>query len=259
MDKFKRAIPLLVGALFFFILGGILWPKGGTLVKRSPSPQVEGVQVSPTPTSSTDSESVKVTRVIDGDTIVLESGQVVRYIGIDSPELSRGENCFANESTNKNKELVEGKMVRTEKDVSETDRYKRLLRYVWVGDPSTGSGQAVFVNDYLVRQGYAKASTYPPDVKYLKQFVESEKYARENNRGLWSRCSAPAGRSSPSSDPLTISYQPLDINCSSNSYNCSDFKTQAEAQGAFESCGGSSNDVHKLDRDGDGRVCESLP
>lgn len=124
-----------------------------------------------------------VTRVIDGDTIEIEGGQKIRYIGIDTPESVHPQKpieCFAVEAAKKNKELVEGKRVRLEKDISETDRYGRLLRYVFVGD--------LFVNDYLVRWGYAYSSTYPPDVKYQDQFRQAEREARENNRGLWSAC-----------------------------------------------------------------------
>ena len=69
-------------------------------------------------------------------------------------------------------------MVRLEKDVSETDRYGRLLRYVYLED-------STFVNELLVKEGYAKASTYPPDVKHADLFVEAERYARQNNKGLW--------------------------------------------------------------------------
>jgi len=125
----------------------------------------------------------KVTRVIDGDTIEVDIGgklYKVRYIGIDTPETvhpSKPVECFGKEASEKNRQLVEGKTVRLEKDVSEIDSYGRLLRYVWVGDN--------FVNDYLVRQGYAYASTYPPDVKYADQFVQAQREARENNRGLW--------------------------------------------------------------------------
>lgn len=122
----------------------------------------------------------KVAKVIDGDTIVLSSGETVRYIGVDAPETVRGENCFSDESTNKNKELVLGKQIRLEKDISEIDRYKRLLRYIWVGD--------VFVNEVLVREGYSLASTYPPDVKYSELFKEAESHAREESRGLWGEC-----------------------------------------------------------------------
>jgi endonuclease YncB( thermonuclease family) len=128
----------------------------------------------------------RVIRVIDGDTIEVNVEGVihkVRYIGIDTPETvdpSEPVECFGKEASDKNSELVEGKIVRLEKDVSETDIYGRLLRYVWVGD--------IFVNDYLVRQGYAYAYTYPPDVKYAEQFAEAQREARENNRGLWAIC-----------------------------------------------------------------------
>lgn len=121
----------------------------------------------------------KVVRVIDGDTIEIEGGERVRYIGMDAPELNIQDHCFGPEATRKNKELVEGKTVRLEKDISETDIYKRLLRYIFIDD--------VFVNDYLVRQGYAHVSTYPPDVKYENQFLQAEQEARENKRGLWSK------------------------------------------------------------------------
>ncbi len=208
-------------------------------------------------TSNVESDSLLVTKVIDGDTIVLSSGKTVRYIGIDAPETSRGEECFANGSTAKNMELVLGKDVRLEKDVSETDRYGRLLRYVYVGD--------VFVNEYLVMEGFATVSTYPPDVAYSELFKKAEKDARENNRGLWGECKeevsndkkVPEASKAPE-EKITIDSSSV-WECSSNTYNCSDFKTQAEAQTAFETCGGTSNDVHKLDRDNDGKVCESLP
>ncbi len=126
---------------------------------------------------------VKVIRVIDGDTIEIEGGNKVRYIGIDTPETShpqKGLECFGKEATNKNKELLEGKEVMIEKDVSETDKYGRLLRYVYTGD--------IFVNDYLVREGFAYSSSYPPDVKYQNQLLDAQKEARQENRGLWNSC-----------------------------------------------------------------------
>jgi len=141
-------------------------------------------------------EGVLVKRVIDGDTIELETGETVRYIGIDTPETVHPDKpvqCFGKEASTKNTELVAGKRVRLEKDVSETDRYGRLLRYVYVGD--------TFINDYLVRQGYANASSYPPDVKYQDQFRQAEQEARVAKRGLWGSCSANTGTSSFSSQP----------------------------------------------------------
>lgn len=125
-------------------------------------------------------ELIKVTRIIDGDTIVLENGKIVRYIGIDTPELNvkKGKpECYALKAKKKNEELVFGKKVRLEKDVSETDKYGRLLRYVYVDD--------VFVNEYLVKEGYATILTYPPDVAYADLFLIAQQEAKENNRGLW--------------------------------------------------------------------------
>ncbi len=127
-------------------------------------------------------ELVKVVRVIDGDTIVLENGKIVRYLGIDTPELNikKGKpECYSIEAKKKNEELVLGKKVRLEKDVSETDKYGRLLRYVYV--------ETIFVNEYLVREGYATILTYPPDVKYADLFLKFQQEARENQRGLWDK------------------------------------------------------------------------
>jgi len=123
-------------------------------------------------------ELAQVDRVIDGDTIELSDGRKVRYIGIDTPESvapRKPVECFAKEATNRNVELVAGQTVSLEKDVSETDRYGRLLRYVYVHD--------VMVNQILVSEGYAKVSTYPPDVKYQELFVAAESEARESARG----------------------------------------------------------------------------
>lgn len=211
-----------------------------------------------TNTKADEQQLFKVVKVIDGDTITLENGEVVRYIGIDTPETthpSKPVQCFGKEASEKNKELVEGKMVRIEKDVSERDKYNRLLRYVWVGE--------IFVNDYLVREGYAYALTYPPDVKYADQFLKAQQEAREQNKGLWAGCKEESVEeevveaTQPATEPT---QQPsTDINCSSNVYNCTDFKTHNEAQEVFEYCGGVNNDVHKLDQDKDGIACESLP
>jgi len=124
-------------------------------------------------------ERGEVIRVIDGDTIEvrLSGGQVrrVRYIGIDTPE--RFEDLYA-EATRANAGLADGKAVSLVKDVSETDRYGRLLRYVYVGE--------TFINAELVRQGYAAAATYPPDVEYADYFVKLAAEAREKGVGLWS-------------------------------------------------------------------------
>jgi len=121
----------------------------------------------------------KVTRVIDGDTIVIDSSQKIRYIGMNTPEIETSE-CYATEASEINKNLVLGKEVRLEKDVSETDKYGRLLRYVYVGD--------TFINNELVKDGSAKVETVKPDVKYESEFVTWQKFAKVNKLGLWGRC-----------------------------------------------------------------------
>lgn len=125
-----------------------------------------------------------VTRVIDGDTIELESGDRVRYIGINSPETVNPRKeieCFGKESSKANKELVQGKVVRLEKDVTESDRYGRKLRYVFLQEDDT----EIFVNEHLVLNGYSFSSKYPPDVKYQDLLDTAQNKAKKELRGLW--------------------------------------------------------------------------
>ncbi len=125
-----------------------------------------------------------VARVIDGDTFELDNGEKVRLIGVDAPESvdpRRTIECFGTEASQHLATLLTGKNVRLEKDVSETDRYNRLLRYVYLED-------GTFVNLSIVQSGYAVAATYPPDIKYSSRFVEAEQHARINKNGLWAKC-----------------------------------------------------------------------
>jgi len=250
--------------IFYIIIGGIIVliiiviASSGGEKNKTKSEEFSSVTtiVDELPIKEEDEQenTYSVTKVIDGDTIAIESGEVIRYIGIDTPETvhpSKPVECFGKEASNKNKELVEGKRVRLEKDVSETDKYGRLLRYVWAGD--------IFVNDYLVRQGYAYAYTYPPDVKYSEQFVKAQQEARENNRGLWKGCPITSTEYSTTTTITTTINPSEKIICSYNAYNCPDFSTHAEAQEVYEFCGGVNNDIHRLDSDKDGVACESLP
>jgi len=124
-------------------------------------------------------DTVKVVEVIDGDTTTIEGGYRVRYIGIDTPEVYPVAEDFGIEAWEANRDLVEGKEVRLERDVSETDRYGRLLRYVYV--------DGIFVNAELLRLGLAEAKAYPPDTKYQDYFEELEAEAREAERGMWAK------------------------------------------------------------------------
>jgi endonuclease YncB( thermonuclease family) len=125
----------------------------------------------------------QVTRVIDGDTIdVSIGGQVkrVRYIGVNTPETVDPRvpvECYGKEASAANKAMVEGKAVYLEKDVSETDSFGRLLRYIFTAD--------AFINAELVAQGFAYSSAYPPDVKYQGTFDGLQQDARAAGRGLW--------------------------------------------------------------------------
>ena len=124
-------------------------------------------------------ELFQVKKVIDGDTIELEDGQKVRYVGIDAPEVDNAA-CFAREAKERNKGLVEGKSIELERDVSEKDQYGRLLRYTYA--------DGVMVNEVLVKEGYVQAMRVPPDVRFADSFRESEQEARRAGRGLWSSC-----------------------------------------------------------------------
>ena len=117
-----------------------------------------------------------VKRVIDGDTIELEDGTKIRYIGINAPE--KGQN-FYEEATQRNRELVEGKEVRLEYDVQKFDQYGRTLAYVFVGN--------IFVNLQLVKEGLAVIYTVPPNVKYTDQLYQAEQYAKEHELGIWKK------------------------------------------------------------------------
>lgn len=168
-------------------------PPQDAVSENTPSQQKETLL----PTKINDG-TILVTRVIDGDTIEIEGGQKVRYIGIDTPETvdpRKPVQCFGVEASNRNKQLVEGKRVRLEKDVNETDKYGRLVRYVYVGK--------TFVNLALVQEGFAYSYTYPPDVKYQDQFIEAQRVAREGKRGLWSVCPAtPTSEPTPTPSPV---------------------------------------------------------
>ncbi len=132
------------------------------------------------------SPTTRVIEVVDGDTIkVLVAGDkfTLRYIGIDTPEMSAADGKAAHEQ---NVALVGGRPVRLEQDVSATDPYGRLLRYVWVGD--------LMVNAELVRLGYPRAVAYPPDTKNQARFTGLQAEAGRDGARAVGACGADAGR-----------------------------------------------------------------
>lgn len=185
---------------------------------------------------STKIENATVTKIIDGDTIKVDiEGKVfsVRYIGIDAPEIGT---LGADKATAYNSKLVSGKSIILVKDKSETDKYDRLLRYVIVDN--------IFVNYELVKNGYATAWKYPPDIScadYLSGVSTTPILI-------------------PTLMPTNISPSDAVCDCNSDKYNCSNFNTHAEAQSCFNYCNSlGMGDIHKLDRDKDGNACETLP
>ena len=123
------------------------------------------------------------TRVIDGDTIVVDidgKQEKVRLIGVDTPETVHPEKpveYFGKEASEFTKRMAEGKKVRLEYDWQDRDKYGRVLAYVYLED-------GTFLNADIVRQGFGFAYTRYP-FKYLEEFRQYEREARENGKGLW--------------------------------------------------------------------------
>ncbi len=131
-------------------------------------------------------ERYMVTKTLDGDTFEIKIGKrimKVRMMGIDTPETldpRKPVQCYGYESSEKTKELLSGRSVslRLDKTQSALDKFKRLLAYVYRDD-------GIFINQYLLENGYAREYTYNKKYQNQKEFKEIEKKAREEKRGLW--------------------------------------------------------------------------
>jgi micrococcal nuclease len=134
-------------------------------------------------------EEVLVSRVVDGDTVELKDGRKVRFIGVNTPESTTRTEEYGKEASTYTTEKLEGKTVWLQKDVSETDRYNRSLRLIWLDIPQDDMSEeeirSKMFNADLVLKGYAEPSTYNPDVKYSDYFVKFAREAREKQTGLW--------------------------------------------------------------------------
>lgn len=172
------------GALAMLLAAAALLACSLTLNAPSVTPTAS-IRPSPTTTdaplvagTAPSGQRATVVDVIDGDTIDVDvAGQVyrLRYIGIDTPE--RGE-PFYEEASQANERLVLGREVVLVRDVSETDRFGRLLRYVYLEE-------GTFVNGELVARGFALAVTFPPDVAQQETLARLQREARERGAGLW--------------------------------------------------------------------------
>ncbi|MDO4283250.1 MAG: thermonuclease family protein [Clostridia bacterium] len=132
-----------------------------------------------------------VKRVVDGDTIIATINNEdyrVRLIGINTPESTTEIEPYGKEASNYTSSILTGKTIYLEKDVRNTDKYNRLLRYVWLEIPNEISEDEIrnkLFNADLLIKGYAELFTYPPDVKYVNYFKTFENEARNNCQGLW--------------------------------------------------------------------------
>jgi micrococcal nuclease len=166
-----RASQVLVLLAAFALAGLGLWRPG-----------FDGASAGPVPGEAL------VTRVVDGDTVHVATGgrdETVRYIGVDTPESVKPDTpvqCFAKAASAANERLVDGQQVRIVYDVERRDRYGRLLAYVY----RTRDG--AFVNAELVREGYARTLTIPPNVRFAERFAALAREARDDRRGLWRAC-----------------------------------------------------------------------
>lgn len=170
----QRILVTLILLVFGLITGQAL---------HNPKEIAEIIAALPSPTP--DDGRFLVAKVIDGDTIELDTGEKVRYIGVNTPETvdpHRDPQCFGKEASDYNTALVQGHRVELVADTSNTDKYGRLLRYVYKED-------GTFVNERLIRDGYAYALAYPPDTAHKADFVVAQRQAQATSRGLWAACS----------------------------------------------------------------------
>ena len=190
-----------------------------------------------------------VIKVVDGDTITVESDgvrEVIRLIGINTPESvdpRRPVECFGKEASSYAASLLSQRRVLLVADTSQAnrDRYNRLLRYVYLDN-------GVFVNQRLIEEGYAYEYTYGSPYRFQTIFKAAETEAKQQQKGLWNS-SICAVSSNDRSSGIGLGITDKD---------CSDFSSQAQAQDFFIQESGPQKDPHKLDLDKDGVVCESL-
>ena len=207
-----------------------------------------------------------ILKITDGDTIRINTGQDVRLLQIDTPEPMSSE-CFASEATAILTKLISGKEIRLESEPvsGNVDRYKRLLRYVFVGKTN--------VNLRMVELGAAAPYFYNGEKgKYSTQLLKAAEKAKANKVGLWGKCpgtrldtsrgvaTGTSGKAAPSPTPSPVTSGQCDPNydpcipISASDLNCPDIYNLGLSRIRII-----GTDIHKLDRDKDGIACEAKP
>jgi len=126
-------------------------------------------------------QSFTVVEVTDGDTIRLDDGRRIRYIGVDTPE---EDECFGQEAKKVNSDLVLGKEVRLEMDINEMDHFGRYLAYVYLQEGK----KKIFVNEFLLTKGIGEFFLDTVNLRYQDLLVQVAEKAHEENKGLWRAC-----------------------------------------------------------------------
>ena len=141
------------------------------------------------PSDPPDGATATVTRVVDGDTIVVDyegHDVTIRLIGVDTPETKKPNTpvqCFGPEASARTTELLPaGTPVRLERDVEARDKYDRLLAYVH------RQPDDLFINAVLIDEGLARPLRFPPNTTYANEFQQAADTAKANDVGLWGAC-----------------------------------------------------------------------
>src|SRR5438094_4399687 len=186
--------------LVFFVVfaacssvGGAVMPLETPAAPLAPVPRIEQPDRLTWPAVPPTAIHAHVTRVVDGDTIVLSGitvgyadsrgrpGRHARLIGVDTPEAFGRAGCFGSQASAFTKRELAGRDVLVDFDVDPVDRYGRALVYVWTTDGTLFNGR-------LAQAGYASQLTVPPNVRYADLFTRYARDARSAGRGLWGSC-----------------------------------------------------------------------
>lgn len=163
----KKCLFLFLGIAFIFSL----------LLLSGQSEEIESV-----PDFLLDLEQVRINFIYDGDTVRIDTGEKIRLLGVDAPEMNWGEgepDFYAWEAFEYTKEILLGQLVYLEYDEVKEDKYGRTLAYLFLADGS-------FFNEKLLEEGYARLLLIPPNLKYSDKLKEAEAEARNAGRGIWS-------------------------------------------------------------------------
>ena len=173
--SWRGAAPwLILFAVLAAVGSGVVGDLGGGGARLGPGARLDGV----------------VTRVVDGDTVHVRidgRDETVRYIGMDTPETVKPHvpvQCFGEAASAANRRLVAGASVELRLDAESRDRYGRLLAYVY------RRRDGLFVNGALVRGGFARILTIPPNTGHAAELGGLARHARAARRGLWGACAA---------------------------------------------------------------------